>query len=115
MTTEETIDLLTLMQAYDRRTVGRTDVAAWHLVVSDLPFADAQAAVLAHYRESRDWIMPADVRSRVNEMRRERLENAPVLDPPHEVADNPAAYQAWLEREQRKIADGTGPLRAVES
>ena len=39
MTTEEVIDLLTLMASYDRRTVGNADVAAWRLVVGDL--ADA--------------------------------------------------------------------------
>lgn len=112
---DEVVDLLTLIQVYDRRTVGKADVAAWLLIVDDLPFADAQAAVLAHYRESREWIMPADVRGRVNEMRRARLKAAPPLDPPHEVADDPAAYRAWLEREQRKIANGGTGLRAVQS
>ena len=113
----ETGKLLGLMAHYDNRNVGPSDVAAWLRIPgwTEIPYAAAEAAVLAHYGDSRERMMPADVRGRVNEARRERLENAPVLDPPHEVADDPAAYREWLEREQRKIADGGTGLRAVES
>ena len=115
MNANEVIDLLTLMASYDRRTVGKSDVAAWGLAVGDLPFADSRDAVITHYRESREWIMPADVRDLVNEVRRERLKNAPALDPPHEVADDPAKYVEWLAAERKKIADGPQALKAVTS
>lgn len=121
MTGDEVGRLLGLMALADNRKPPEDDegrqamIGFWLSMVGDLAYADAARAVQAHYRESREWIMPADIRQRVNEVRRERLENAPVLDPPHEVADDPKAYQAWLEREQRRIADGTPPLRAVES
>jgi hypothetical protein len=114
MSPAECGQLLALMALYDNRKVGPLDIAAWLKVVGDLLYADAEAAVVAHYTESRERIMPADIRERVNDVRRERLKNAPVLDPPHEVADDPAAYQRWLEREQRRIADGIAPLKAVE-
>ena len=113
MTTDEVIDLLTFMASFDRRTVGQADVAAWKLAVGDLPFADAQEAVLAHYRESRDWAMPVDIRDRVKAMRGERLKSVPMSDPPDEVADDPAAYQAWLLAERKRIADGPAALRAL--
>jgi len=115
MNASEVIDLLTLMASYDRRTVGKSDVAAWGLAVGDLPFADSRDAVVAHYRDSREWLMPSDVRDRVTDVRRERLKNAPALIPPPEVADDPAAYVAWLAAERKKIADGPAALRAVES
>jgi hypothetical protein len=113
--------LLGLMALADNRKPPEDDegrkamIAFWLGMVGDLTYADAAQAVAAHYRESRDWIMPSDIRSRVNEVRRERLKNAPALDPPREVADDPAAYVAWLAGARKKIADGQPALRAVES
>ncbi len=106
MTLEETIDLLTVCAAFDRRTVGEADVTAWHAVAGDLEFADCRAAVIAHYRESRDWIMPADVRTRVKAMRRDRLERSITAAPDPELADQPGRYKAALAAAIRRIADG---------
>ena len=120
MTPDETVDLLTLVQSYDRRTVGEADVAAWHLAIGDQPYADAQNAVIAHYRESREWIMPADIRQRVREIRQGRLDITPVPPAPPEVAANPDAYRKWRGDWRKKIADGdfvrpaVGGTRAVE-
>lgn len=113
MTLEETVDLLTAAAAFDRRTVGKADAVAWHAVLGDLDFQDAQAAVIAHYRDSREWIMPADVRTRVKAMRRDRLERGLIPAPPAELADDPARYRASLGANIRQIADGRSARRAL--
>jgi hypothetical protein len=63
MTPEETARVLAKCAAFDRRTVGRADILAWHEVLSDLPVEDALQAVTAWYRERTEWVMPASVRS----------------------------------------------------
>lgn len=92
MTPEETGNLLGDCAAYDRRTVGEADVIAWHRIIGDLPYHDCQAAVIAHYTESREWIMPADIRSRVKRAQRD-------ADGPRRLRDllNPAAYRKQVE------------------
>lgn len=92
MTPEETGNLLGDCAAYDRRTVGEADVIAWHRIIGDLPYGDCQAAVIAHYTESREWIMPADIRSRVKRAQR-------AADGPRRLRDllNPAAYRRQVE------------------
>ena len=113
MTLDETIDLLTAAAAFDRRTVGETDAVAWHAAVGDLRFEDCQAAVIAHYTGSTDWLMPAHVRQRVREMRDRRLRETKVPPPPRELLDNPAAYQAALHAATVAIADGRDPQQAM--
>lgn len=106
MTPAETFNLLRTIAALDRRTVGEADALAWHATLRDLPYADCRDAVVAHYRDSADWIMPAHVRQRVRAARRERLARTPVPDPPPEMADHPGRYQAWVAAKVRQIADG---------
>lgn len=113
MTLDETIDLLTVAVAFDRRTVGEADAIAWHAAVGDLDFADSREAVIAHYRASRDWIMPADVRSRVKALRRDRLDREIAPAPPAELTDNPGRYRAELQTRIREIADGRSVQRAI--
>ncbi|RSN12846.1 hypothetical protein DMB42_11755 [Nonomuraea sp. WAC 01424] len=106
MTPEEVIDLLTTAAAYDRRKVGQTDVVAWHAAVKDLDFLDAQDAVIGHYTETTDWLMPAHVRTRVKAIRAARVAFAPVPAPPAELADTPGAYQAAILDAVAKMARG---------
>jgi hypothetical protein len=46
----ETALVLAQMQAYDQRTVGDSDVIAWHSLLVDAPFEDCQEAVPAALR-----------------------------------------------------------------
>src|SRR6266851_2756911 len=112
MTLEETIDLLSIISSSDRRTVGKADAVAWHALVGDLSFTDAREAVITYYRESREWIMPADVRNRVREIRKIRIDAAPALDPPPECFNDQRKYREWLAATRRQVADGHPPLRA---
>jgi hypothetical protein len=109
MTSDEVWDLLELISSIDRRKVGLTDRQVWEGLVGDLPAVDAQAAVIAYYRESREWIMPADVRTRVKAMRRDRLEREPV---PRLPAD-PGQFRAGLQGTIKQIADGLGRHLAI--
>lgn len=107
MTIDETIDLLATCAAYDRRTVGKTDAVAWHAVVGDLPFSMAQQAVFAHYSDSREWIMPADVRKRVKRAQYDAEDRGRIkqlLDPDAYRREVQAADAAFM----RKLAARTG-------
>jgi hypothetical protein len=113
MTPEETGKLLAICASYDRRKVGDIDVIAWQQVLSDLSYHDCNAAVVAHYAEATDWIMPAHVRNRVKAMRRDRLAREIVPAPPAELTDDPRSYKAALAAGIRRIADGFSVHKAI--
>jgi hypothetical protein len=62
VTRSEVATLLAKCAAYDRRTIGDADVAAWFDALVDVPFADASAAVTEHYTRTSVWIGVAEVR-----------------------------------------------------
>jgi hypothetical protein len=103
-------NLLGLMALYDNRTTGDADIVAWLQVIGDLDYADARAAVLAHYGgESTERIMPGHVRAGVRKIRSERIARAVIPAPPAELADDPRAYQRALQESTRRAADGALP------
>lgn len=61
MNESEIAIMLGHVASYDRRTIGETDVLAWHAALKDLDLEDAIEAIVEHYSESRDWMMPVDV------------------------------------------------------
>jgi hypothetical protein len=105
MNRTETAALLTLMAAYDRRTLGPEDVLAWQSVLADVSLDDAKGAVVEHHRGSSDWLAPADVIAGVRRIRAQRLEHAdrllPAADP-----DDVAGYLAALRQGRRELASG---------
>lgn len=114
MTPEQTVTVLAKCAAFDRRTVGRADVLAWHEVLSDLDFAVALEAVKRWYTNNRDWIMPSDVRALAVEIRRERHRDA--LDaPPTDtgpLTDRSAEIQAFIAGVRSSLPKGDpGALR----
>lgn len=74
MTPAETARLLAAAAAFDRRTIGEMDVAAWHKAIGALDFVDSVEAVAQHYATTRDWIMPSDVAAGVRSIRNRRAE-----------------------------------------
>jgi hypothetical protein len=113
VTLDETIDLLAVAAAFDRRTVGEADAMAWQAAIGGLDFGDSRAAIVAHYQDTRDWIMPADIRKRVKAARRDRLERAIATAPDAELTDEPGRYKAALAAEIRKIAAGRSLPKAI--
>lgn len=65
MNTQECIDLLAVVAAYDRRTVGESDVLAWSAALTDLPLDPCKRAVIEYYSRETTWLMPAHLRKLV--------------------------------------------------
>lgn len=112
MNRAETARLLTMCAAYDNRTPSEAAVIAWHEALADLAFEDAKTAVVDHYRASREWIMPADVRQRIVEIRRHRLaalgDDAAV---PDADPDDVEAYLKALREGRMRRASPEGTRR----
>ncbi|WBP89488.1 zinc finger domain-containing protein [Kitasatospora cathayae] len=110
MTPSQVAELLTMASAFDRRTVGKTDVMAWHLVLRDVDFEQAQTAVAAHYADTRDWIMPSDIRHRVRKQREQAAADIQGPGLPAEIPDadpdDVPAYLAALRAQRTRAALG---------
>ena len=102
MTPEETGKLLATCAAYDRRTVGEMDVIAWFKALGDLPYDVCDAAAVAHYRHSRDWIMPADIRAAIKRAQPIGEDLRTLLDPAAYRAHIDAVDAAFLSKLQRR-------------
>ena len=116
MTPSEAAVALGMCAAFDRRTVGETDARAWAEALPDIDLADAKRAIVAHYRERRDWLMPADIYQAVKAERRARLAVGTITDGiPDADPDDPAAYTAALRDNRLRIAAGesTYPVAAM--
>jgi hypothetical protein len=95
MTKTETAQLLTLVAAFDRRTIGDADVEAWHLIVADLEPNDCMEAVRSHYMTETRWLMPADVRTFAKNAERRREGQRRVAEREAEIAaENPGELHA---------------------
>ncbi len=84
--------VLTKAAAFDSRTIGEADIAAWYEAIGDLEAVDALASVTRHYRETSDRLMPAHVRRLVTEIARERHRTA------REAREVAAAQREAIER-----------------
>lgn len=113
MTDDEIVDLLTLMASYDRRHLSKADVGPWRAIIGDFQFADAWQAVIDHYTESTEWIMPAHLRQRVSAIRQARLDAAGPVEIPEDLADHPVEARAWKQAAVDAIADGKEPPLAI--
>lgn len=93
MTPADVATVLTKAAAFDQRTIGRADVAAWAEIISDLNLDDCLAAVTAFYRDPPDGrAQPADIRQRALAIATTRYagrrEPIPDVDP-----DDPEAWR----------------------
>jgi hypothetical protein len=118
MTVEETGAVLATCALYDNRKTDPHIVIMWHRMISDLAYQDCEDAVVAHYTETVERIMPAHIRDRVKAMRAGRLAREIAPAPSAELADEPGHYKAELKAGIRRIADGrqvrlaiAGPVR----
>jgi hypothetical protein len=72
MTPEDVVDVLTKLSAYDQRTIGEADVAAWFTVLGRYEIQDALIAVEVHYGESSHRAMPSDIKKLTINVREQR-------------------------------------------
>lgn len=68
--------------AFDNRTVGKSDTLAWFRAIGHLNVTEARSAVIAHYSETRDRLMPFDVLRIVRTERGRRLAAANIVYEP---------------------------------
>jgi hypothetical protein len=82
----EVSDLLGIVAANDRRTLGDADVLLWGEALKDIDAQDAAAAVMHHItNKPGEWLTPAHVVQRVRQVHRQRLVDAGPPDfPSHE-------------------------------
>lgn len=110
MTPDETIDLLTLIATFDQRTVGESDVAAWHTIATEChwTYPLVRRAVLEHHKRGGDKprIRPGHITDAIDGARaliRKQVFSRDLV-PPKELADDPRAELEWR---RRHIADVT--------
>lgn len=72
LTRTQTIDLLTVITAYDRRTIGEGDVAAWSEAAlrAHWTYDEALNAVHHHFANSTKWLMPGHITEHIRTHRR---------------------------------------------
>ena len=108
-------DVLAVAAAFDNRTVGDADCTAWYRVIGHLNQHEAEEAVIAHYTETNDRIMPKDVLSRVGKLRALRIAHAGPEAVPDADPDDVFGYQAALREGRFKIASGMSPRPARQA
>lgn len=62
MNAREVAELLTVVSAFDNRTISTEMVTAWAALLGDVGLEDATARVKRHYQSNTRWLMPADLR-----------------------------------------------------
>lgn len=108
--------VLGLIAARDRRTIGETDIRAWHQDIGDLDFDVACEAVSVHFRESTEYLMPAHLRriaAGIIRERRRQLREAEEQRAIEQYAaaagpltDRSAEIQAFVGRVRSVLPDG---------
>lgn len=97
--------ILAAAAARDLRTVGETDVLAWHEDLEDITYPEAREALKRYYRDHTDRIMPAHIRGLVRIIRDEQRRQTG-----HEVRALPSRFEDDETRDQR-VASGAEMCR----
>lgn len=81
LTRNQIIDLLTAITAYDRRTIGEGDIAAWTEAArrAAWTYPDALDAIHAHHAHNPRWIMPGHITEHIRLQRRQPAPARAVL------------------------------------
>lgn len=74
MNITDTAKVLAKIQAFNNRTFDQPAIQAWHDTIGDLDLTDSLSAVSEYFRESKEWIMPSDIRYGVKKIREARIE-----------------------------------------
>lgn len=104
MTPTEAQGLLTVAAAFDNRKPDPDAAKAWSVALDGIRFEDARDAIVAHYRASSEWLMPAKVIAEVKRIRSKRIEDHPPLTPPADL--DPVETNAWLREQRWRIGNG---------
>lgn len=105
--------LLGIAAAFDQRTSGTADDEAWLAAIGDLNFEDAREALIGHYRDSTERVMPAHIRQRVTLIRNDRYSRARIPDPPPDL--DQATERAAILAARIAAGDGRDPQAAMNA
>lgn len=116
MNPTEAAQVLAKAAAYDNRQATQAAALAWaEALDQDLPLQEALRIVGEHYREERNWVMPADINRRWRTLGKARLETAVRMglpEPPDELADDPEAWATWKKAQIRAVKAGCDGTQA---
>lgn len=103
----EAAALLTIAAAFDNRKPDADQAKAWAMALDGLRFEDCREVIVAHYRKSRDWLMPVDIVTGVKRLRAQRLADfGPIPAPKGIDPDDTETYTRARLEMQTRIADG---------
>lgn len=106
MNTQEAAALLAVAAAFDNRKPDADAAMAWAAALHDVRFEDARDAVVAHYRESSDWMMPAMVTARVREQVSARHRRFGPLIPPASLEGDTDREREWFQWAFAEVSSG---------
>lgn len=104
MTPQEAGALLAVAAAFDNRKPDADAAKAWSVALEGLRFVDCRDAIIAHYKASSEWLMPARVIAEVRRIRAKRISDHPPLTPPSDL--DPVQTVAWIREARSRIGDG---------
>lgn len=112
MNTAQAAQLLAMAAAYDNRNASEIAARAWAEALDDVRFEDARYALIEHYKRSRQWLMPAEIREGVRALREQRTLRGRVRlgHPPADL--EPEAHTEFLRLSDRLLGDGLSPTEA---
>jgi len=87
MKISETALVLAKAQAFDNRTVGEANIAAWHEVLADVSIHEALAAVTDHFKTSIEYLTPRHIVAFVESGRYDGKRLLEVAGPPDYPSD----------------------------
>ena len=94
--------------SYDNRTVTESAATSWAQSINPrVTLLDALNIVIEHYGRSREWIMPADINTASDRLRRERLLWMRTPEPPAALdPDDTQAWTTWTRGYRTAVGDG---------
>lgn len=104
MNQQEAAALLGIAAAFDNRKPDPDAAKAWSVALDGHRFEDCRDAIIAHYRTSSEWLMPAKVLTEVKRIRAKRIEDHPPLTPPADLS--PVETNQWLREQRWRIGNG---------
>ncbi len=99
------IDLLTIVQASDNRSVGDPEIELWHRILGHLDKDDCTDAIMAHRRECPGvWLEPGHIVQRVKAVIKDRYERADT-----DIRDRGRPVPAGVRRDHYGYIDKSEP------
>lgn len=112
MIAQEVAKILTVAAELDNRvTVTVERVKVWHRVLAEVDFEAAQRAVIEHYQESTESLLPAHIVSFWREWRLQHANDRPVLPPDEDALCRAAGVSPEEFLERREDAEWVAVLK----